>query len=93
MSSADKKEYEVRLSRRASSYLSRVNNPFKRRIVDALRLMEKNPRNKILDAKLLEGRSGEYRLRVGRYRIVYTVNDMNKTINVATILPRCDAYK
>ena len=93
MSSADKREYEVRLSRRASTYLSRVNNPFKRRIVDALCLLAKNPWNESLDVKLLEGRPGEFRLRAGRYRIIYTVNDIDMTINVATILPWGDAYK
>ncbi|MDD3363840.1 MAG: type II toxin-antitoxin system RelE/ParE family toxin [Syntrophomonas sp.] len=59
-----------------------MNSPFNRRIVDALRLLATDPKHKNLDIKPLEGRPGEYRLRVGRYRIIYTIDDYNYNINV-----------
>ncbi len=93
MSSANKNNYKVKLSRKASTYLSRINSPFDQRIINALRLLAINPKNDSQDIIPLEGRAGEYRLRVGKYRIIFTIDDSDKTINVATILPRGDVYK
>lgn len=59
MSFADHNKYKVRLSRRASTYLSHVNNPFNQRIVNALRLLSINPKNESLDVIPLEGRPGD----------------------------------
>jgi len=36
---------------------------------------------------------GDYRYRVGGYRILFTPNDTNKLLYIYAILPRGDAYK
>ena len=43
------------------------------------------------DIKKLQGYSATYRLRVGNYRIIYTISD--STIIIKAILPRGSAYK
>ena len=44
------------------------------------------------DVKRIQGREGVYRLRVGDLRVLYSVNLDKRLIEVATILPRGDAY-
>lgn len=42
--------------------------------------------------KKLEGSHSTYRVRVGRYRIVYDVDDKVKTVRVMGVVDRKDAY-
>jgi len=57
-----------------------------------LSVLAKNPDNGTLDIKVLKGREG-FRLRVGRYRVLYTRNDERLIIEIVKIRPRGDAYK
>ncbi|MGB9847069.1 MAG: type II toxin-antitoxin system RelE family toxin [Desulfotomaculales bacterium] len=93
MSSAGGKKYEVVLSRRAATYLSRLDRPTKLTIVEHLRRLEVNPDDPGLNIRPLRGRPGELRLRVGSYRIIYTIDEAARRILVITIRPRGDAYK
>jgi mRNA interferase RelE/StbE len=43
--------------------------------------------------KKLKGEENAYRIRVGDYRIVYTINDVIKIIEIQRIRHRKDAYK
>jgi mRNA interferase RelE/StbE len=43
------------------------------------------------DVKKLRGLTNSYRLRIGSYRIIYTISDGSIIINAA--LPRGEAYK
>jgi len=45
------------------------------------------------DIKAMSGREGLYRLRVGSYRIIYTVEENILTVRVLTIGNRGDVYK
>ena len=93
MNSNDKTVYEIRFSGAAASYFSRLDKPTKRRISDALDQLAANPADTYFDVKPLTGRDGEYRLRVGKYRIIYTLDDGVLLIFVVTISPRGDVYK
>ena len=45
------------------------------------------------DIKRLQGRTEDYRLRVGDYRIIFTKDDEKLLIYVIEIAPRGDVYK
>ena len=45
------------------------------------------------DVKRLAGRRGEYRLRVGGWRVLFGCDDSARLIRVQDVRPRGDAYK
>ena len=60
------------------------------RIVDAVnRLAEHN----LGDVRKLAGTAGEYRLRVGDWRVLFTFEDNGQTLLVSRVLNRRDAYR
>jgi mRNA interferase RelE/StbE len=60
------------------------------RIVDAVnRLAEDN----LGDVRKLGGSSGEYRLRVGDWRVLFTFEDNGQTLLVSRVPNRRDAYR
>jgi len=61
------------------------------RIVDTLeRLSDQSWRS---DVRKLQGSEGEWRLRVGDYRIVYERDARQRTISVLGVAPRGRAYR
>ena len=45
------------------------------------------------DIKRLAGKPDHFRARVGRWRVLFTVNRQQRVVNVLSIGPRGDAYK
>jgi mRNA interferase RelE/StbE len=45
------------------------------------------------DARKLRGGANEWRIRIGDYRVVYTIEDNTKTVDVTRIAHRKEAYK
>ncbi len=43
--------------------------------------------------KKLQGRQSVYRIRVGEYRVLYTVDDLSNSIHILSILHRREAYR
>jgi mRNA interferase RelE/StbE len=77
------------LSNSALKQYERLNEPTLSRITDAIDGLEKEPPEG--DIKELTDRPGVFRLRVGGYRILYTVED--NYIDIFKIAPRGQAYK
>jgi mRNA interferase RelE/StbE len=61
------------------------------RIIDRIRELSANPFPR--DSEKLAGSENFYRLRVGDYRIVYQVDNKNKTVIVYYVRHRKIAYK
>jgi len=80
------------LSKRLNSRLSKLPENLKRRVFEALELLDQNPKDVRLDVKLLKGKfAGKYRLRVGDFRIIYYVKEDD--IVISSFGPRGGAYK
>jgi mRNA interferase RelE/StbE len=79
----------VDLSKQAQKSLDRLNEPLLGRIIGGLTGLSNEPPDG--DIKALQGHPGVFRLRVGNYRILYTVGDT--CIDVFKIAPRGQAYK
>jgi len=85
--------YEINLSSDSRKYLSKLDKPTRNRIMDHLNILSENPRNSEMDIKKLHGRLGLYRLRIGSYRVLYTIENKMLIIFIVTIGPRGDVYK
>ena len=78
--------------KQARNYLARLPFKIKSRIVNKLHEIKENPDDPTLDVDKLKGESG-YRLRVGRYRIIYTRYKDQLISEVVRISARGDIYK
>jgi mRNA interferase RelE/StbE len=84
-------QYTVYLKPAAERALRKITAIDRARIAKAIDHLKTNPRP--AGAKALQGMPGALRIRVGDYRIIYTVNDDVLTVLVVTIGHRRDVYK
>ncbi|HEX9652512.1 MAG TPA: type II toxin-antitoxin system RelE/ParE family toxin [bacterium] len=82
--------YTVRIKKSAEKELDSLPERIHKRIIASLLSLAENPRPNTV--KKLRGREG-YRIRVGDYRILYTVDDSHKTIEVYSAGHRKDIYR
>ncbi|EBK2059941.1 type II toxin-antitoxin system RelE/ParE family toxin [Salmonella enterica subsp. enterica] len=85
--------YSIEFYKEALKYLQRLDKPSRIRIVQHLEILSENPFHPELDIKRMRGTSEEYRLRVGSFRIIYTIEDKQLIIHVLKIGSRGDVYK
>ena len=81
--------YRIELRPAAARALRKLDPPVARRLQGAISLLAQDPRPPA--ARALKGRPG-LRLRVGDYRIVYTIEDRVLLIVVVTVGHRRDVY-
>ncbi|WP_157007271.1 type II toxin-antitoxin system RelE family toxin [Agromyces laixinhei] len=82
--------YRIELRPAALRALKRVDHQDRDRIRGAIALLGQDPRPP--GAKALQGRPG-LRVRVGNYRIIYTVHDDVLLVVVVTLGHRRDVYE
>ena len=83
--------YTVKLERPAQRSLDRLHGATFNRIVSALQSLVNEPRPP--GVKKLQGNTNLYRIRVGDWRIVYTIGDRELLVLVVRIANRRDAYR
>jgi len=81
--------YEVVIDRYAQKQLSKIPPPHFNRIVKAINDLEKTPRPS--GCKKLTGRPG-FRIRIGNYRVIYTIEDKILKVYVIDVGHRSDIY-
>jgi len=84
------RRYAVELRPAAARALRTIDPQDVPRLRGAIALLAEDPRPP--GAKALQGRPG-YRVRVGRYRIIYTIDDGILLVVVVTLGQRQDVYK
>jgi mRNA interferase RelE/StbE len=82
--------YQVLIKRSAEKELDSLPANLRNRVAERLLRLEQVPRP--LGVKKLRGQDG-YRLRVGDYRILFTIDDSAKRIMVYAIGHRRDVYR
>ena len=82
--------YQVVIQRPAEKELDALEKPVHKRIVTYLLALEEDPRP--AGVKKLQGQES-YRLRVGDYRILYTIDDKSKKVFVLAIGHRREVYR
>lgn len=81
---------KLQLTSRAQKELDKIDDKTALRISQKIYRLETNPYG--LDSQKLGGGKG-YRIRLGDYRIVYIINNENKTITIIRIRHRREVYK
>ena len=82
--------YEVRIIRSAEKEMDKLPAAIHNRISKRILSFRDNPRPR--GVKKLSDRD-EYRLRVGDYRILYTVIDSDKVVTIIAVGHRRQAYR
>jgi mRNA interferase RelE/StbE len=82
--------YEVYLERNAEADLRRVPAEEFERVIEHLKALAVNPRSP--GARKIKGTRDDWRIRVGRLRAIYEVDDAARAVRVLRIRSRPRAY-
>jgi mRNA interferase RelE/StbE len=83
--------YQVEITREALRALSKLDKPIRRRVQSAIDELQADPRPH--GAIALQGLSGAYRIRIGDYRVIYTINDDKLVVVVVDLGHRREIYR
>ena len=83
--------YQVDFSNAAYRQFAKLPQEMKARVAAAIQALGEDPRPP--GVTRLAGPSGAWRVRVGVYRIVYTIEDDRLVVLVVRIGPRRDVYR
>lgn len=81
--------YKVQVLKNIKKNLIDLHPEVYKRVTKALKTLEENPKQNTLK---LSGRDG-YRLRVGDYRIIYEIDEINKIVTILDVGHRKDVYR
>ena len=82
--------YSLQIKRSAEKEMDRLPTVVFDRIAEAILYLESDPRPQ--GSRKLRGTEG-YRVRVGSYRIVYTIDDETRSIEIAAVGHRREIYR
>lgn len=82
--------YRVALAASAVKELNALPANIVARIMPRMEALAQDPRPR--GCKKLRGGDKEWRIRIGNYRVVYEIDDADKTIDVTRIAHRREAY-
>ena len=82
--------YALSFSKQALKELEKINEPYYSGIKQAIFKLTENPRPQ--GCKKLKGRDG-YRIRIGNYRVIYDIFDMELIVDIITLGHRKDIYE
>jgi mRNA interferase RelE/StbE len=83
--------YQVEITREALRALSKLDKPIRRRVQSAIDELQADCRPHVAIA--LQGLSGAYRIRIGDYRVIYTINDDKLVVVVVDLGHRREIYR
>jgi len=86
-------KFRISLSNQAEKFLDKMDDRFVERVNTRFIKLSENPfRHLELDIKKMRGSANDYRLRIGKYRFVYTVFKEEKLIYIYKADKRGDIY-
>ncbi len=83
----------VYLKKRALKGLNDLEHDLREKVLEMLDVLEENPIPRSLDLRKLRGYEDTFRIRIGRIRIVYSIDWESGRIMVHFIGPRERAYR
>ncbi len=84
-------EYAVTVSRSARKELERLNKQVLRRVIEKIEGLALTPRPS--DCCKVHIYPGLWRLRAGDYRIIYSIDDEGRHVDIIAVRHRRDAYQ
>jgi mRNA interferase RelE/StbE len=87
--------YKVCLNKQVKKFIEKQDKNLKQRIKKAFEELEKNPypTNPKLDIKKLKASNDNYRLRIGKFRFKYFIEDDILVVTIEEADSRGDIYK
>lgn len=83
--------YRLALTETAEKELKRLPNSMTARIAGRIEKLAAKPRPS--GCKKLKGGVDEWRIRIGDYRVIYTIDDTEKAVDVTRIAHRKEVYE
>ena len=83
--------YEVLLERRAERDLKKLSQETFYRIIPQIKGLSENP--KPAGCRKITGSKNDWRIRIGDYRIIYEIDEKERTVKVMRIRHRREVYK
>lgn len=84
-------EYSIAFARSARKELEKLPTSTAQRIIEHVEVLLINPRP--TRSVKLQGNRNLWRIRVGDYRVIYSVDDAARIIDISTVRHRRDAYR
>lgn len=84
-------DYSISFARSARKELEHLSGELAERILAKIETLAENPRP--VGVIKLHGQKNLWRMRVGDYRVVYSIDDFSKMIDVSVIRHRRDVYR
>jgi mRNA interferase RelE/StbE len=84
-------EYSVVFARSARRELERLRREVARRILARIEGLASNPRPP--RCVKLQGAANLWRIRVGEYRVIYSIDDSARIVDISGVRHRNDAYR
>jgi len=84
-------DYSITFARSARKELEKLPTSVARRIIEQIEVLLINPRP--TRSVKLQGNRNLWRIRVGDYRVIYSVDDAARMIDISTVRHRRDAYR
>ena len=83
--------YEIIFSRKAAKFISTLPKNYKNKIKEMLTILKENPY--AYPYKKIRGETNLYRIRVGKYRILYEINKNQNQIIILKVDKRERIYE
>jgi len=84
-------EYSISFARSARKELERLSHDVADRILAKVETLAENPRP--AGVIKLHGQENLWRVRIGDYRVIYSIDDLSKAVDVSVIRHRRDVYR
>jgi mRNA interferase RelE/StbE len=84
-------DYSVTFARSARKELEKLHPSIARRVMQRIEALETIPRPS--GVIRLQGHKNLWRIRIGDYRVIYSIDDTSRNIDVSVVRHRSDAYR
>ena len=84
-------DYSVTFARSARKELEKIPPSVAQRIIERIEALTKTPRPS--GVIKLQGNKNLWRIRIGDYRVIYSVDELARVIDVSVVRHRRDAYR
>jgi len=84
--------YKIEFVNSAAKQFRKLSIDIRNRVLTTIRILRIDPFSEILNIRKIRGRRDLYRLRIGDYRLIYSIEDQT-AILIIRIRHRKDAYR
>ena len=84
-------DYRVTIARSARKELERLQPRIAERIMDKIESLSSEPRP--MGTAKLQAERNLWRIRVGEYRVVYSIDDAKRAVDISIVRHRRDVYR